>query len=219
MVFQMTADRPFVFKACHLLLESTGIIAYDVAQLLEGLRAVPEESIYIHTYGSYLRHQFLPPPYPNDFASWAVEELRDFSLAEKLGIIDPLFFPSLKDLREAFIDIIYHHLQKLKQVPSVSVGEPFYFFSGHRHIVEIGCRAHSLREMIQHLRNVHISSIYYHTFDAMCRYRTKGGTLALWAENALNMPRLAEEIRSLPFYLFSLSSLRENLVQIFEKYA
>lgn len=199
-------------------MESLGLVAYDVAHLLEFLQTVPEPSIYLHTYGSYLRYQFVPPPYPNDFASWAVHQLRDRELAERLGILDPLFFPTLEDLRKEFSNIISDHLRRRKQVPSVGVGEPFYFFSGELIVVPLPHRAKTIPELLEQLKRVHLSSIYYHTFDAMRRHREKGGSLSIFLRERLQMPQLADQIARIPFHLYTLKALRERLLELITPY-
>ncbi|MGH7364177.1 MAG: DUF5752 family protein, partial [Candidatus Methylomirabilales bacterium] len=119
--------KAFEFVGCVELRQILGKKAADEKQLLDLLEEVPLDSVYYHTHEYFLRHKYILGPYPNDFANWAAIQVRDRVLGERLGVLDPYDFDSLGALRDEIIAVIDDHLTKLKMIPRVGYGEPFYF--------------------------------------------------------------------------------------------
>ena len=96
-------DGAFRFIGCSEIQEILGKQAEDERQLVELLEEVPLDSVYFHTHSYFLRTRFIERSYPNDFAEWAGEQVRDHVLAEQLCVVDPFDFSSLDALREELI--------------------------------------------------------------------------------------------------------------------
>jgi hypothetical protein len=212
------AKTPFQFIGCTELREILGSKAEDELQLLDLLEEVPIESIYHHTHQYFLRHQYLMGPYPNDFATWAATQVRDRVLGERLGVIDPYDFDTLEDLREALIAVIDDHLERLHGVPRVIDGNAFYFMLSRMVEVPTGIVAETFQEFRDGLAKVDASAIYYHFYAARIRGNGREGDFVGWVERGLQIPEVAQQLRTIDPYNFSLEQLRDRLVEICDSF-
>ncbi len=202
----------FHFTACTEIQEILGKQAEDERALAELLEEVPLDSVYFHTHSYILRHSFIERIYPNDFAEWIGEQVRDHVLAERLSIVDPFDFKSLEALREELISILDDHLSEQASVPRAGFGTPFYFNRSRILEVPTGVEACTLREFRNALSEVDASAIYFHVFEAHLRLQREENDFSAWIRNSLNLPRLADRIKALNPYLGSLERLRSRLL-------
>jgi hypothetical protein len=209
-----TAKDPFFFTGCWELREMVGRSARDEQQLLEAIEEIPLDSLSYHTHSFFLRHAYIAGPYPNDFATWAAIQVRDRVLGEKLGILDPYDFENLEALRAEIVNIVDEHLSQLQIIPRVIYGEPFYFMQSRIIEVPTGLEARTLTEFRKILGTVDISAVYYHNFEAMLRLGRRMGDFALWIEEQLHLPELAQKICRLDFYMTSLESIRHRIIKL-----
>ncbi|MFQ5802344.1 MAG: DUF5752 family protein [Candidatus Methylomirabilales bacterium] len=212
------ANTSFEFVGCVELRELLGKKAEDELQLMDLLEEVPIDSIYYHTHEYLLRHRYLMGPYPNDFATWVAIQVRDRVLGERLGVIDPCDFETLEELRDALIAVIEDHLSKIYFVPRVEYGQPFYFMQSRTVEVPTEIIAQDLQEFRDGLATVDASAIYYHFYAARIRRNRRSGDFTVWVEEALQMPELAQRIRAIDPYIFSLEQLRSRLVEACDKF-
>ena len=208
------AEHPFYFTGCWELREMVGRSARDEQQLLEAIEEIPFDSLSYHTHSFFLRHIYIAGPYPNDFATWAAIQVRDRVLGEKLGILDPSDFENLEALRTEIVNIIDEHLCQLQIIPRVIYGEPFHFMQSRIIEVPTGLEARSLTEFRKILATVDTSAVYYHNFEAILRLGRKMGDFALWIEEQLNLPELAQKISKVDFYMTSLESVRQQIIKL-----
>lgn len=208
------AEHPFHFTGCWELREMLGRTARDEQQLLEAIEEIPPDSLSFHTHSFFLRHKYIAGPYPNDFATWAAIQVRDRVLGEKLGILDPYDFENLEALRIEIVNIIDEHLSQLQIVPRVIYGEPFHFMQSRIIEVPTGLEARSLKEFREILAGVDASAVYYHNFEAILRLGRRMGDFALWIEEQLELPQLAQEISRIDFYMISLESVRRQILRL-----
>ena len=129
------APQPFVFTGCVEVRQSLQRTAIDERELMDRLEEVPAGSIFYHTHGYFLRHRPITTAYGNDFAAWVAVHVRDQALSERLAVVNPFEFASLEALREELASVVYDHLRRLKAVPRIDSGEPFYFQQSY--IVEV----------------------------------------------------------------------------------
>lgn len=191
-----------------------GRSARDEQQLLEAIEEIPLDSLSYHTQSFFLRHAYIAGPYPNDFATWAAIQVRDRVLGEKLGLLDPYDFENLEALRAEIVNIIDEHLSQLQIIPRVIYGEPFYFMQSRIIEVPTGLEARTLTEFKNILATVDASVVYYHNFEAILRLGRKEGDFALWIEEQLDLPELAQKISRLDFYMTSLESIRHRIINL-----
>lgn len=206
------SDGAFRFIACSEIQEILGKQAEDERSLAELLEEVPLDSVYFHTHSYFLRHRFIERIYPNDFAEWVGEQVRDHILAERLSVVDPFDFKSLEALREELISILDDHLSGLVSVPRAGFGTPFYFSRSRILEVPTGLETRTLREFRDAISEVDASSIYFHVFEAHLRLQREENDFSAWIRNSLNLPSLADRIKELNPYLGSLERLRSSLL-------
>jgi len=191
-----------------------GRSARDEQQLLEAIEEIPLDSLSYHTQSFFLRHKYIAGPYPNDFATWAAIQVRDRVLGEKLGILNPYDFENLEALRTEIVNIIDEHLSQLQIIPRVIYGEPFHFMQSQIIEVPTGLEARTLTEFRKILATVDASVVYYHNFEAILRLGRKKGDFALWIEEQLNLPELAQKISRIDFYMTSLESICHRIIKL-----
>jgi hypothetical protein len=211
-------DARFRFIACSEIQEILGKQAEDERSLAELLEEVPLDSVYFHTHGYLLRHRFIERIYPNDFAEWVGEQVRDHVLAERLAVVDPFDFPSLEALREELISVLDDHLSGLASVPRAGFGTPFYFNRSRILEVPTGLESRTLREFREAISEVDVSAIYFHVFEAHLRLQREENDFSAWIRNSLNLPDLADRMRALNPYLGSLERLRSSLLTMCDNF-
>lgn len=204
----------FHFIGCIEIKELLGIKANDEQKLLEVIEDVSIDSIYYHTHSCFLRHFYIAGPYTNDFANWVAIQVRDRVLGEKLAFITPSHNKTLEDIRSELIEVIDQHLSRLKTVPWVMYGEPFYFMKSR--IIEVPTEiiASNAAEFVEALRVVDASAIYNHVFEARLRDRLGRSDFSIWLEQSLGLKGLAEKIESVDSYMYSLEGLRGKLLNL-----
>ena len=212
------AETTFRFIGCSEIQEILGKQAEDERQLAELLEEVPLDSVYYHMHSFFLRSRFIERTYPNDFAQWVGEQVRDHLLAERLCVVDPFDFPSLEALREELISIIDDHLAGLSTVPRVSFGTPFYFNRSRILEVPTGLEVKTLREFHDAIAEVDVSALYYHVFEAHLRLHRDENDFSAWIRGSLKLPDLADRIKSMNPYLGSLERLRSSLLTMCGSY-
>src|ERR1700692_4978744 len=121
------AVKPFYFNTSGHLLRITTVKATLLAELLNCLRACPEDAIFQHTFRTLQEHHFIREGFSNDFAHWALAACNQPGLAEQLASVDVREFTSLSDLRERFIEIIANHIKRHHADASKIAEETFYF--------------------------------------------------------------------------------------------
>jgi hypothetical protein len=218
MLTKQIAKHPFLFVGCWELRQMLGRSARDEQQLMETIEEIPLDSIYYHMHSFLLRHRYIAGPYPNDFATWAAIQVRDRVLGERLGILYPYDFGDLESLRAKIINIIEQHLSELQIIPRVLYGEPFHFMQSRIIEIPTGLEARTLAEFREILATVDVSVIYYHTYEAILRLGRSKGDFAVWMEEQLGMPDLANQIAKLDPYLTSLETIRHRILKICDAY-
>lgn len=212
------AETLFRFIGCSEIQEILGKQAEDERQLAEFLEEVPLDSVYYHTHSFFLRSRFIERTYPNDFAQWVGEQVRDYLLAERLCMVDPFAFSSLEALREELISIIDDHLSSMPTVPRVGFGSPFYFNRSRILEVPTGIEVNTLPEFRNAISEVDVSALYFHVFEAHMRLQRNENDFSAWIRGALKLPDLADQIKALNPYLSSLERLRSSLLTMCDNY-
>jgi len=206
------AAETFRFIGCSEIQEILGKQAEDERQLAELLEEVPLDSVYFHMHSFFLRQRFIRRTYPNDFADWVDEQVRDHVLAERLSVVDPFDFPTLEALREELISIIDDHLSSMSTVPRAGFETPFYFNRSRILEVPTGLEAGTLREFRDAISEVDDSAIYFHVFEAHLRLQREENDFSAWIRGSLKLPELADRMKGLNPYLGSLERLRSSLL-------
>jgi hypothetical protein len=111
----------------------------------------------------------------------------------------------------------------MKISPDQRAKNPFWFRECFLMPMPIGKRAHNLRELLQALRELEESVLYYHIFQSRLAITQPveeyPNEFARWAAGALQDARLAEKLSSFdPFDYENLYQVRQAVVDILEEY-
>jgi len=206
----------FVTKLDQTLL--LGIHARNANELLEGIRRVPQSSIYYHTHRFLQRHHYLSPEPPNDFAYWVTGMVDDDLLGEQLAGIDVIQFQTITELRNAFVAVLEEYLQGAEKIRDCVRGEEFQFMATRTFVLPTGLTARSLQEFRELLLSLSVKSLYYHMFDARLRVAHGENDFSRWFRD-LGYSDLAAAVSRLDPYNFTLEGLRTHILELVEIYA
>jgi hypothetical protein len=100
---------------------------------------------------------------------------------------------------------------------------PFYFYTRLNLVRLLGVNARDPRELLEHIRKVPTSSIYYHTHRFVQEHHYLSpqppNDFAYWLTNILNTKALGEEFESVNIIDFrDLEEVRAKFVQILRRY-
>jgi hypothetical protein len=195
------------------LVELLGRQAKNAHELLAGLQAAPESSVYYHTHRFIQQHQFLSPEPPNDFAFWVTHALSQDALGEELAAVDIIGMRSLESLRGTFLDILGRALGgQTARTCDCQAGEEFHFMSCRTFILPTSYEARNLKEFREIVQKISINSLYFHVFEARLRLEKGENDFANWFEK-IGEGDLAREISRLDPYTVTLEGLRKIIVQ------
>jgi hypothetical protein len=189
----------------------------NVPGLLEGIKSAPESCIYYHTHRFLQQHHYLSPEPPNDFAYWVTEVLGDKVLGEQLSSVDTIQFESISELRDKFISLIESYLASMEKIIDCPRGEEFHFMASRTFALPTPYFAQNLIEFRNILGHVSVSTIYYHIFDAKLRLGRGENDFSRWFDSN-GMSALAEEVRNLDPYTYTLEGLRKRILVLTEKH-
>lgn len=212
------AKEPFRFYTRLNLSELTGLRASNVSELLELIKTVSGSSIYHHTHRFLQQHQYLSPEPPNDFAYWISSVLGEPELGERLASIDIIQFSTIRSLRDKIAEVIEGYLVRHPAIADKTVrnGAQFHFIESVSFVFPTHYIASDLKEMADILKRITIDSIYFHVFEARLRLEKGGNDFSFWIDKSIGDKKLANAIMKLDPYTYTLSNLRNKLVQMIE---
>ena len=211
--------EPLEVKDCALITRMAGIeTAINLRELRERIRVCPPESLFHHFCETAVRPGFDDPEFHNDFAVWTARLLRDRVLAERLGIINPYLFKELEDVRQHVIDIIDEHLADLPNIPWVKKGDDFRFMRALTVVFDTDMKLEEPNHLIDAIRKMTLSSLYYHYVDARRRNHDKIDDFSIWLEGFRpESDVLISALADLDFYFMNLPELQKHLISSLEK--
>lgn len=215
----LTANEPFIFHSRLHLIELTGITATTIPELIEHLKTVSGSCIYHHTHHFIQRHQHLSPEPTNDFAYWVTESLGDNQLGEELASIDVMSYPTIRSIREALIKTLEGALKNRSRLKNLSSpeSESFSFLKSVSFVFPTDHKAKDLVSFMDCLKNVSISSIYFHMFEARLRLERATNDFSNWLSESLGEKQLAIKIAKLDPYTRTGENLRTQIIELLEK--
>lgn len=206
--------QPFRIMDCALITQSLGKSAQNLRELRDRIAEVPAQSLSHHFYEALLRPVFDDPDHRNDFALWARRQLHDHPLAERLGVIDPLEFESLDQLRQHVLDVIEDRLAETPIVPAATPGHEFYFLRSQLVVLDTGFRARTPAELAALVPRLPTGSIFYHFVEGRRRPPLMVDDFSAWLEVwGSRYDRCREGIAAIDFYLWSLTEMRALIAQ------
>ena len=104
-----------------------------------------------------------------------------------------------------------------------NIDKSFRFYTRFHLRVLTGLKASNIEELLDLIKNVPGSSIYYHTHHSLEQHKhispEPPNDFAHWIENALNEERLAEKVASIDtIQHHTIRSLRNDIIKIIEDY-
>jgi hypothetical protein len=210
--------QPFHFYTECRLVQLTGTSARNLPELAAILHNISGSSIFYHTHHGFLSHHFEKPVVYNDFAVWVLEALQEDALAEKLAAIDLLAFTTIRQLREAILELIESYLPPnhtpVRQCPP---GDEFHLCRSKSFILPTGLVARNPAEFFVKLRAVTNASLYFHFLEARLRLGKPTNDFSQWLESH-GQVQLAEAVDQLDPYSHTLDELKEDLLQLGIRY-
>lgn len=207
--------EPFKFCTRLTLTEVTGRKASNINELLAGIKAADDAIIYQHTHRFIKQSHHLVPEGANDFAYWVTNTVQADRLGEELTSIDIVQYHSLADIRAAFIKMLERHLAETPGPQrTVASGREFHFMRAIRFSLPTECAAVDYESFIECLRNVSVSSLYLHVFEARLRPPYGVDDFSHWFRTNFNDEAVGREISRLDPYSYTLESLRQRIIRI-----
>jgi len=212
-------DRTFRFYTRLHLKILTGLKASNIVELVDLIEKVPGSSIYYHTHHLLQQHAYLSPEPPNDFAHWITNILNEEVLGERIASIDTIQYQSIRSLRNEIVKIIRSHI---KENPSTKLrfsakGRMFHFIKSKSFIFPTPYVATDLGDFLDILKKITLDSIYFHMFEARLRLKKATNDFSFWLRTSLLEENLAEKIKSLDPYTYTMEDLRKKIIKIVEE--
>jgi hypothetical protein len=212
----MEAVEPFSVMDCSLVRCATGRVCWNLRELLEAIRTVPDAVLEHHMMRCALEDHFGLHESPNDLARWCWAALGDNALGEQLGLVDPYRLASTAALRAALVNVIEDRLWGLDHAPWCQAGLELYLVESHLIAYDTGDRIFTPAALVEALERMSSRSLFYHVHDA--RRRTAGASddFSMWLEQGGAEPSLVAALRGIDFYFLNLGQLREALIDAFQ---
>jgi hypothetical protein len=207
---------PFEFRDCALITLSVGRSAQNLRELRDRLAEAPAESIWHHFHETLMRPVFDDPEFPNDFASWARRALHDDVLAERLGVIDPVEFDDIEQLRQHLIDVVEDRMFEVPYMVQAAPSHVLSFLRSQTVVLTTDLRAATPREMGERIPALPLGSLFVHVIEAR-RWNADHvddftNWLALWGPGT---QAVRQRLAAARMHHGPLSELRERLAACF----
>jgi hypothetical protein len=210
--------EPFKFCTRLTLPEVTGRRATSVPELLGGLRAADDATVYYHTHRFLKQSHHLVPEGANDFAYWVTNTVQADRLGEELTAVDIVRYNSLADIRAALVAVIERHLgENPGPQRVVAPGREFHFMRAVRYSVPTGREAADYAGFAACLREVGVSSLYLHVFEARLRPPYGVDDFSHWFRVSFGDEAIGRELARLDPYSYTLEGLRRRIIRIVER--
>lgn len=208
--------NPFHIWDCAPVSIATGRKAYTLRELVDGLKDVPAGCIYHHFWGRFLQTSFDEPEYNNEFSSWVSRYIHDKVLAERLGVLTPIDFPSVEELRQELVEVIEERLEESETIHYRTADQSFNFIGSQLLIMATGRLIQRPQDLADAVRTMSAGSLFYHFIDA--RRRTEGGIddFTAWLHGLSPANRAAcSKLAAIDPYFTTLGDLRHQIAQVF----
>jgi hypothetical protein len=211
---------PFNVKDCALITAMGGLEpALNLRELRERIAASPPECIFHHFCETVLSPTFDDAEFRNDFAVWAARSLRDRSLAEQLGAINPYQYDNVEQLRRQVIEVIDSRLNELTFIQWAPPGLEFTLRKAVTVVFDTGITLRTPADLVDHIAAMTNSTIYFHFVVANWRRPVNVDDFTTWLESFGEATvGIVAELRSLEFYFMTLAELKSMLIEIAGRY-
>jgi hypothetical protein len=208
--------NPFHFYTSSNLVELTGEKADTLEELVTLLQRCTGSAIFYHVFQSYRERHFAIEQYHSDFAQWIFNSLDEEALAERLGSLDVRDFITIRDIREAMLQIITDYIHKYPQSRNRQGKTPFFLCQSITIAMPTKYIAWGLEDFYKIIEKLGIRSIHYHLIEARLRLGIHTNDFSYWIRTSLEKERLAKRIEDIDIYLYSLEKIRGLILQYVE---
>jgi hypothetical protein len=101
-------------------------------------------------------------------------------------------------------------VDRIRESPT---GEEFHFMATRTFVLKTPHVAENLSEFLEVLKQISISSLYFHIFDAKLRLEKGENDFSRWFRDS-GMPTLADGIARLDPYSYTLEGLRNEILEL-----
>ncbi|MCF7971846.1 MAG: DUF5752 family protein [Methylococcaceae bacterium] len=215
-----THDMPeFILKDCALIAIATRHRANTLKEFRDHILSLSQDSLYYHFWGNLLLPRFEEREYNNDFASWIKHSLHDAKLAEQLAVVDPIVFSDMEELRQHLLEYIDDRLEQSEYLQWLQSAQPFEFIRSQIVVFNTHINITQPSEMLVHIPNMSVSSIFYHFIDARRRTEHNIDDFRHWlACFGATYQALIEQLSYIDPYFSSLTELRQQIQATFQQY-
>ncbi|HSB70061.1 MAG TPA: DUF5752 family protein [Candidatus Methylomirabilis sp.] len=213
---ELQSKESFVFCSTAHVIELTGRAARTLAELRAGIAEVTGSSIFHHTFGALQDRFFAAQRFTSDFARWAAEVLQDWPVAERLALMHPTEFPSIRSLREHVLEVIDDRLREGEPPAPAPHGREFHFSQSISLVYPAGYEARTLAQLRQGIRRASDRTLFFHLIEARLRIGRCTTDLSCWLSEALGAPHLANRLDRLDFLVPSTEELRQQALAALE---
>lgn len=211
-----TAKKQFVFNSGAHILRIGTERARSLGELLDGVRQVPDSSIFQHMFQTLADHHYIREGFSNDFAHWAFFSCNETGLAERLAAIDVREYTSIADLRQRIVQILEEYFKRNPESATRKALETFYFCSSDTVVIPTAITAKDLPAFINGLRRVSLHSIHYHFINARLRIKLNSNDFSQWFEEELGLGQLADKFEAIDIYTSTLEGVRRQMIKLAE---
>ena len=208
-------EQPFYFYTRLNQTELLGRRAKNLIELLEGIRTVPDSSIYHHTHRVLQQYHYMSPAPPNDFVYWITDALNEDALGETIASVDVIEFQNIGDLRKRFTEILSGFLVPKRKIRTCPDSNEFHFMACKTFILPTPYIANTVAEFRRILEKVSVHSLYFHIFEARLRLGRIDNDFSRWLRDRGEVAGAAA-IAKLDPYSYSLRTLRTKILAIMD---
>lgn len=212
-----SAGEPFRFVTASHLTRICNEKATRLADLLSGIEASSDASIFYHTFQSLRRHHFLTRGFSNDFAQWVLASTNQAALAEQLAALDVRDYLSLADLRGDLWRVLAEYCKAHPDRAQQLAFEPFFFCETVEVTVPLGLEARTLQEFREGLEGLSSASFYFHFITSRLRLQLRTNDFGQWFENELGLEALARLSNRIDIYTNTLDEARASLIGLIDE--
>ncbi|MFQ5455211.1 MAG: DUF5752 family protein [Nitrospirota bacterium] len=209
--------HPFRFFYESGITLNAGIKADSLISLYKGVKKVSDSSLFYHLYHSYYRRHFTTFEHMNDFSSWIWENLGQQFISEKIAIINPLLFNSIKDCRDHLLNCLQEYVVSGDMFPRVPKGREFFFLEIKSFVLPTGLEAFDLKEFKKGIDKASLSVLFFHLISSKIRIGHESNDFSEWLNNELQLHDIAAEIETLNIFSSNLWEIKKRIIKIIDK--
>lgn len=207
-------QKPFYFNTSEHLLRIGRQRASNLAELLQTLQTVPDDSIFQHTFRTLQEHHFIRQGFSNDFAHWSLFACNEPALAEQFASVDIREFTAIEGLRRRMVEILDEFLQSHNISGSRPAHEPFYFCASDIVVLPTAFCADTLKAFLDGLNQVSVHSIHHHFIEARLRLHRMSNDFSQWLEEEVGLAEPADAIERIDIYANTMEGVRRQIARI-----